>query len=276
MKKDNKYHLSIDSVKPGMTTAEVVFNKFGSVVLWDGILLDDAMITRLKTMGVQNISVFSDEPIEGISAAGSETSGSVSQQFTLDYERDAHGIKQVFYEISSGRSLNVEATEQVLSSVVEKSGENRSIINSIMQVRTIDEYTYYHSLNVSMLCMLIGKWLKLDDMNVRKLAQAGLLHDVGKTRIPLTILNKPGKLTHSELVEMRRHSEYGYSLVSDIREIPPEVAVAVLTHHEKEDGSGYPLGLTGEKLNLFSKIITVADIFDAMTANRSYKGKDTP
>ena len=124
--------------------------------------------------------------------------------------------------------------------------------------------------------MIIGKWLRLDEYHIRNLTQAGLLHDIGKSKISPELLNKPGKLTEDEFNEMQRHSESGYNIVRESEDVPPEVAKAILTHHEKEDGSGYPMGLTGNQLNLYSKIITVADIFDAMTANRSYKSKDTP
>ncbi len=269
---DNKVFLSIDLVKPGMCTAEVVFNKYGSVMLWDNVILDENTIQRLKNMGIQSIWAYREQ-------SQAEDNGfmlSPSQRFMVDYERDVNSTKQIFQDISSGKRLNVEAANEIVNTITIKSDDNQNMIESVMQVRSIDEYTYYHSLNVSMLCLLIGRWLRLDERSVRDLAQAGLLHDIGKTQIPLSILNKPGKLTDSEFAEMKRHSEYGYSLLSGIGEIPAEVSIAILTHHEKEDGSGYPMGFTGDQLNLYSKIITVADIFDAMTANRTYKRKDTP
>ncbi|HHW21971.1 MAG TPA: HD-GYP domain-containing protein [Clostridiaceae bacterium] len=270
--KSKKMLLPIEKVNPGMITAEVVFNKMGNVMLWDGVALDSITIERLKNVGVQEITVHVDEPRE----KGIRYDYSSPVVFAAEYEQDANLTKQMFQDISSGKRLDAETTEEIVDSVLRKSESNRNIIDSITQVRSIDEYTFYHSLNVSMLCMLIGKWLRLDEYHVRNLALAGLLHDIGKTRIPFEILNKPGKLTDEEFEEMKRHSEYGYNIVKNLDDISPEVAKAILTHHEKEDGSGYPMGLTGDKLNLYSKVITVADIFDAMTANRTYKSKDTP
>ncbi len=269
---DNREYLSIDLVEPGMRTAEVVFNKYGSVMLWKDVALDEHSIQRLKNIGIKSMWVSKEEPHKKDNAFKL----SAAQRFMMDYERDVSSTKQLFQDISSGKRLNMDAANEIVNTLSHKSNDNQNIISSIMQVRSLDEYTYYHSLNVSMLCMLIGRWLRLDDENIRNLAQAGLLHDIGKSQISPEILNKPGRLTDSEFAEMKHHSEYGYSLLSGISEIPPEVSIAILTHHEKEDGSGYPMGLTGDKLNLYSKIITVADIFDAMTANRTYKKKDTP
>lgn len=270
--KDNKVFLSIDLIKPGMSTAEVVFNKYGNVMIWENIVLDEGLILRLKNNGIEGVVVYTEmsHPEERNPLYNS------AQHFLVAYEQDANLTKQIFQDISSGRRLDMDAANSIVGSIVAKNDDNRNIVDSIMRVRNIDEYTYYHSLNVSMLCMLIGRWLRLDEEHVQNLAQAGLLHDIGKTQIPLEIINKPGRLTDDEFAEMKRHSEYGYNIVNAMEEVNPEVAVAILTHHEKEDGSGYPIGLKGNQLNLYSKIITVADIFDAMTANRTYKSKDTP
>lgn len=268
-----KMLLPIELINPGMKTADVVFNKEGNVMLWDDVALDSLTIQRLKNVGIDELYVQIDQPEEMSRFNYDEDS---PERFKAEYENDLNSTKQMFQSISSGRRIDIEATDNIVNSIVKKSESNRNIIDTITEVRSIDEYTYYHSINVSMLCMIIGKWLRLDEYHIRNLTQAGLLHDIGKSKIPLQVLNKPGKLTDDEFKEMKRHSEYGYNIVRESEEVPPEVAKAILTHHEKEDGSGYPMGLTGNKLNLYSKIITVSDIFDAMTANRSYKSKDTP
>lgn len=270
--KDNKILLSIDLVKPGMVTAEAVINKYGNVLIWENIILNDNMISHLQNIGVSYITVYNEE----YSYEPNGRYANDSMQFNIKYERDVDNTKQIFQDISAGRSLNVDTANQIVNSVLEKEQNNKNIIDSVMQTRNTDEYTYYHSLNVSMLCMMMGKWLRLDDLNVKNLTQVGLLHDIGKTRVPFAVLNKPAKLTDVEFEEIKRHSQLGYELITANSEIHPEVATAVLTHHEKEDGSGYPFGITGNKLNLYSKIVTIADIFDAMTANRSYRVKDTP
>lgn len=267
-----KKFIPIDEVKAGMKTAEVVFNNNGNVLIWEDVVLDELTIERLKSIGVREMAIHIEQPQEISRRAYVDS----PERFKLEYTLDLNKTKKMFQTIISGGNLEIEETDTIVESVFQKVDSNRNIIDSINQVRSIDEYTYYHSLNVSMLCMIIGKWLRLDSVHIENLVKAGLLHDIGKAKVPLEILNKPGKLTESEFAEMKKHSEYGYLLVKNNGSISTEIARAILTHHEKEDGSGYPLGLTGDKLNLYSKIITVADIFDAMTANRVYKRKDTP
>ena len=105
---------------------------------------------------------------------------------------------------------------------------------------------------------------------------AGLLHDVGKSQIPNEILNKKGQLTDAEFEIMKRHTVYGYEIIKNYKEISFDVKRAVIMHHEKEDGTGYPFKIKGNQKNLYSKILTVADIFDAMTSERVYKERQTP
>ena len=111
---------------------------------------------------------------------------------------------------------------------------------------------------------------------MKHLTYCGLLHDIGKSKIPADILTKPGKLTSKEIEEIRMHPVHGYKVLEKSTTINTEIAKGVLLHHEREDGSGYPFGLTGEKIPLFAKIIGIVDTFDAMTANRVYKNRATP
>jgi putative nucleotidyltransferase with HDIG domain len=138
-------------------------------------------------------------------------------------------------------------------------------------MREADEYTYTHSVNVSLLSMLIGKWLKLDYYSIKSLVSAGLLHDIGKGKISPDILNKPGALTDDEFEEIKKHPAYGYQIAEKIPEVSDDILKAILMHHEREDGSGYPLGLKSEQIHDFAKIVAVADVYDAMTSNRAYR-----
>lgn len=275
--KENRLVLSLDSCRPGMLTAEVVFNKYGGVILWENTVLDENTLHRLKMMGVEKLAVYEKSLLDAVQEEEQHWGiRSDTQRFKIEYEKDVHSIKKALNDLSAGKPLSVEVTNEIVESLVKKSEDNQNIISSIMQVRSIDEYTYYHSMNVSMLAMMIARWLNLDEKTVKDCAEAGLLHDIGKAKVPKEILHKPDKLTDAEYAEMKRHSEYGYNLVNERHEIDARIAIAVLTHHEKEDGSGYPLGLTGDKISQIAKIITISDIFDAMTANRVYKYKETP
>jgi putative nucleotidyltransferase with HDIG domain len=271
-----RFVISVDSCRPGMRTAEAIFNQYGAVILFENTILDEHAIDHLRNMGIQYIPVYEESML---SVSGMDKDWAITDDgfgFNVKYEQDVHTIKKTLTDISSGKRLNREITDQIVHTMVGRPQQNRHMVDAVMQVRRIDEYTYYHCMNVAMLSMTIARWMNFDDAMVRRCTEAGLLHDVGKARIPVEIINKPGKLTDSEFEEMKRHSEYGYMIVTQDRRIDHNVAVAILTHHEKMDGSGYPLGLTGDKINQIARIVAVADIFDAMTANRVYKYKDTP
>ena len=127
-----------------------------------------------------------------------------------------------------------------------------------------------HSHRVSKLCKSMGKALGLSEDEIKELKTVGLLHDIGKIAIDENILNKPGKLTDDEWEEIKRHPEIGYRILSTVNDMS-EMAEYVLAHHERWDGKGYPKGLKGEEIPLQSRIITIADAYDAMTSERSYR-----
>ncbi|GFK92782.1 Cyclic di-GMP phosphodiesterase response regulator RpfG [Fundidesulfovibrio magnetotacticus] len=139
-----------------------------------------------------------------------------------------------------------------------------------------DEYTLRHSLNVSLLALLFGRHLGMEGEELRRLGFAGLYHDLGKFRIPLDILNKPGRLSEREFDVMRRHSVLGYELLRGQPGITTDILLGVLHHHERYDGQGYPRKLQGDEKDPFSRILTIVDIYDALTSDRVYKKAFTP
>ena len=124
--------------------------------------------------------------------------------------------------------------------------------------------------------IIIAKWMNLCEAEVDEIATAGLLHDIGKTRISEKLLLKPGKLTNEEFDEVKKHTVLGYMMMDNIKDATLNMKYSVLMHHEKIDGSGYPIGATDEEIPLFLKIIAIADIYDAMTSNRSYRNRMCP
>jgi HD-GYP domain-containing protein (c-di-GMP phosphodiesterase class II) len=146
-----------------------------------------------------------------------------------------------------------------------------NISNVIVELSKKDNYTYRHCIGVSIISFLIGKWLGLKDEQINDLAVAGLMHDLGKIKIPDSILNKAGRLTSDEYAEMKLHTHLGYEMIRNIPDMTEQQALVALQHHEREDGSGYPYGVSGDKITHFSKIIAVADVFHTMISERVYK-----
>jgi len=146
-----------------------------------------------------------------------------------------------------------------------------STINAIISTpREKNKREEQHSNRVSVLCKSMGEALGLPNNNIEELKSVGLLHDIGKIGIDENILNKPGKLTENDWKEIKLHPEIGYRILSTVNEMA-EMANDVLHHHEKWDGKGYPSGLKGEDIPFVSRIIAVADSYDAMTSYRAYK-----
>ncbi|PLR99679.1 HD-GYP domain-containing protein [Bacillus sp. T33-2] len=143
------------------------------------------------------------------------------------------------------------------------------IYHLFYELKSKDEYTFRHAVCVGVIASLIGKWAGLSEKELNVLAVGATLHDIGKARISKDILNKPGKLTEEEYAEMKRHTVYGYQLLKDLPGLK-EAALIALQHHEREDGGGYPFGLTGDKISRMAKIVAIADVFHAMSSSRVY------
>lgn len=274
--KHGKIRIEVDALREGMIIAEPVMNSYGAVVAWQDTPLDKTLISRLKTMGIPWLTVHINDDVLAFSpeARAQWERAVASEAFQRAYEDESAAFKDIFLTISEGGQLELAKTDAIVEGVLASQNDASHIVDCVMQVRSFDEYTYHHCVNVSMLSMMIGRWMRMPEQDLPGLVKAGLLHDVGKGRVPLAILNKPGALNADERAEMKRHAEYGYQILRQTPGIPPEVAVAVLTHHEREDGSGYPLGLMADKLNLHAKVLAIADVFDAMTANRVYRSHE--
>lgn len=165
-----------------------------------------------------------------------------------------------------------EAAGQLLGEIVHTPN---AIIN-LMAVRSFDDYTYAHSINVATLALMIGHAMDLPQADLKILGMAGLLHDVGLLKLPLEVLNKETKLSEEEFEQVRQHPQLGYDLVAPVADLDPRVRQAVLHHHEKFQGGGYPKGLKGHSIPLFARIVAIADVYDALTSPRPFRPQINP
>ena len=182
-------------------------------------------------------------------------------------------INDIFEDVKSGQNIPLmDIRENIVPSVLEitKHPNIADIYNLLSSLHNKNEYTYFHSVAVSLLSTLIGKWIDLSEKELSILTIGALLHDIGKAKIPDEILDKPGKLTTEEFEEMKKHTIYGYNLLKKTVGASPRIALIALQHHERENEKGYPLGLNGGNIDILSKIVAIADIFHAMTSDRIY------
>jgi HD-GYP domain-containing protein (c-di-GMP phosphodiesterase class II) len=148
---------------------------------------------------------------------------------------------------------------------------NKASIRSLMEVSSHDYYTYTHSVDVSVYAIGFANYLNFSHEEIKDIGYAALMHDIGKSRIPGTIINKNGKLTLEEFERMKKHPIHSHDLLLFYGETNSDILVATLQHHEKKHGNGYPYGLKAHEMHEFSKIIALADVFSALTTKRSYK-----
>lgn len=191
--------------------------------------------------------------------------------FQMDYFMAIQALKDVFTDVTE---KNAAIDEASLVSTVEGLFLSRNTITELFDMlhnmRSIDDTVYAHCLNVGLISRMIGRWLHFSQHDLDVLTCAGLLHDIGKVTIPEEILNKPGKLTDEEFAMIKAHPKNGYEILKN-QDIDSRIKRTALMHHERYDGSGYPNGLEGELLSDFAMIVAIADVYDAMTAARSYR-----
>lgn len=289
---------------PGMISAEDVYSYNNQLILPKGSELNDKLITRLEFYSILAIQVEDEmavkpasvEPENAIGLNTEEVIDFSSVSVTNANSTYSEKIKATtqFKEFQKSFISNSEAlqgnlnaivrsnapidTNHMLTSVTDLISEGStsiSIFDMLHNMRGYDDLTYVHSMSVSLICNIFGKWLNLNNEDIKVLTIAGLLHDIGKLLIPDNILKKPSKLTDNEYNIIKTHTLQGYNILKD-KNIDNRIKNAALLHHERFDGSGYPLGYSGDKLDLFTKIVSIADVYDAMTAARVYRGPLCP
>lgn len=182
-------------------------------------------------------------------------------------------LKNIFQDIRNEGKIQLDKIVLIkakVAPVIAEAAKNPDVYYLFEELQANNEYTYKHNIGVGIIATYLGMKLGLSKENLSTLTLAATLHDVGKTRIPDSILEKPGKLTAAEYEEMKRHAIYGYELLKSIPGIPPSIALTALQHHEREDGKGYPHGLMGNDIHHHAKIVAIADVFHAMSSNRVY------
>ncbi|WP_301103310.1 HD-GYP domain-containing protein [Propionivibrio sp.] len=182
-----------------------------------------------------------------------------------------HAVMTMFQEARMGKTVETSQARKLVEDIAESVSRNPGALISLARLKTADDYTYMHSVAVCALMIALAKQLRLDETQTRLAGIAGLLHDLGKSSMPMEVLNKPGKLTDAEFSIIKTHPEAGHELLLDSADVDSIILDVVLHHHEKIDGSGYPEQLKDKEISLYAKMGAVCDVYDAITSNRPYK-----
>lgn len=281
--------VQIDETKNGMILAKDVYTEDDHFIISKDTKLTSRVIARLKFYGIDVVSVYEEEQRLTL-----EKSISVNRGFRLDSESEQTYSEQIkatkeFEEFHTSFDASVNVVSDIMSAAVHKNlainkkelyKEVERILNNTRSglhmldmmncMRDYDDLTYAHSVNVSLLCHAIGEWVGYGGEDLTLLTMSGLLHDIGKLRIPEELVKKPGELTDEEFAQIRKHSIYGYEILKE-QKFDVRVRSAALLHHERCDGTGYPGGILSREIDSFAKIVAIADVYDAMTSDRVYR-----
>ncbi|MCR4715615.1 MAG: HD-GYP domain-containing protein [Lachnospiraceae bacterium] len=280
----SKIRISVYNVKPGMTIAGDVYTSSGQLIIPSGAKVTDDLLNMMKQHSIAFATVLSEGAKDQIVEDQPKLSEDASyrervrnseefKQFQGAFEDSMVKVNASLQHIVSN-SDDIDTNELLNNTTSIFAGGNNTslgILDLVNNLRYYDDSTYAHSLNVSIICRVLGKWLHLSDEDVDVLTVAGLLHDLGKFMIPEEIVKKPGKLTDEEFAIIKKHPYLGFQHVKDNPNLDDRIKAAMLQHHEKCDGTGYPSHLTAPNIAPFAKMVAIADVYEAMTATRVYR-----
>ncbi|MFD0672980.1 HD-GYP domain-containing protein [Cohnella sp. GCM10027633] len=257
----------ITDVRSGDRLTEDIFNSFGLHVLSKGATLNERELSRLFQHQVDFVEI---EHRAGAQAAP-EPSGYNPLLRPLYHDAVA-GAEQLFERALTDGKIYEEDVKESFQPLVENFKTERDVVSLLLLLNSQDDYTYQHSVQVGMLSYYIARWIGWDEEDTVRAGKAGFLHDIGKCKISDAILNKPERLTNEEFSEVKNHPKYGYDILKSSIE-DAGIALAALQHHERMDGTGYPLGLKGDQIHPIARIVAVADVYSAMISSRVYSEK---
>jgi len=241
-----------------------IFSNRGVLLLSAHSVITREHIELLLRHGIQ----LSKQDIEGYEEPSTEQKKDHVEE---EIHHSVQRITEYFDSIRLTRKVPLADIRENIIPALYETSRSATLYQLFMAMQARDDYTYRHNLAVSMFSNLLGGWLGMDKQELAQLTTAALLHDVGKMLVPDYILNHPGKLTPEQFDEVKKHTVYGYEILKSTTGVTHRQAMVALQHHERLDGSGYPYGLTASKIDLFSRIVSVVDVFHAMTSKRVYR-----
>lgn len=261
----------IEYVKEGDILGKTLYNNSGGMLLREGTALNSNAINRLEKFGCLSLYItdrYSDEEIEEV----------IKPKTIKRIHRLKGDLSNIIVDFNKGKKIdskklnnNIGDINKIIEEIVYDVVQSKNILEDLLTISVYDDYTLNHSLNVMMLSTVIAKDRNFTMEDIKKLAIGCLYHDIGKTFLPIEIINKPSQLTKEEYKVVQDHTEKGFEFLKDYTNLPLTSINIALCHHEREDGSGYPSGRCGREIHEFSKIASICDVFDALTSDRPYR-----
>lgn len=269
---------------PGMILAKDVYTADDKLILTENFRLTDRTIAKLEFYSIPFVYIkTSEDTIPRPSSPVVEQSYSMRikqspefKRFSAEFQEDVNHFKTVLNDVvEKNTPLDVDILLQETLSLLDNTRGGIHIFDMLHNLRHFDDLTYTHGLNVGLICNVLATWLNFSPKEIELATQCGLLHDIGKLRIPEEIIKKPARLTDSEYQIIKTHPVEGYNILKNCK-VNPHIARVALMHHERCDGGGYPLGVAADKIDKYAKLVAIADVYDAMTSARIYRGPMCP
>lgn len=270
-------------LKPGMVLASDVYNYQDQLVLSAGMVLTEKAIKKLSFYSIFFVRVEDPKALEPKKEVVQESYSSRvrhSEAFKRYKEAFEHNVELM--KILMEDFVEEEPTEEAVNAVVnnaiqmlEDKQSDSNVFDMLHNMREYDDQTYAHSLNVALICSVLAKWLGMSEKDQKLAFTCGILHDVGKLKIPSEVIHKQDKLTKEEYELIKTHTIEGYNHIRNL-DIDDHIKKTVLMHHERYDGTGYPLGTKGDEIDKFARICAIADVYEATTSARKYRGASSP
>lgn len=258
---------------PGMVVASDVYSLSNQLIIASNTTLTDFLIDQLKASSIPEVNVAG--PITSIPSKDESYSEKVThsksfRKFKEKFSDNTALLQEAMANILDDKEINSKELIQQTTNMIPERATSIEIFDMIHNMRTYDDSTYAHCVNVALICRVMAGWLNLSDEDTEVLTLCGLFHDIGKVNIPEEVIKKPGKLTPEEFDIVKSHAQKSYDILKD-KDIDERIKLTALQHHERCDASGYPNALSAVEITKFAKLVAIADVYDAMTSARVYR-----
>ncbi|MCB2288667.1 HD-GYP domain-containing protein [Clostridium sp. CS001] len=260
----SKKVLPINTLQAGMISSMDI-SVDGTVLLAKGVAITQQMISKLKqNYIIDKVEVYLDDN----SSEASPLKVKTAEELEGTFNEFSSNLENIFENISTLKNPEITEIQAFSHRIQEEFSATGMVIRNIVTYGSGSNSIYRHSVNVAAISFILGKWVGLNEKDLNLLTYSAILHDFGKMKISMDIIGKEPNLTPKELETFRTHPVIGYHFVKEIPYVDASVGLAVLMHHERLDGSGYPLQAKGDKISKFARIIAIADLFDKANSNR--------
>ena len=273
----------IEFAKPGNSLAKTIFDNDGRVLLREGVVLTEIFLVRIKRLQIHSVYIsdeYSEIVIEDIIKPELRQNAIKAIKETFysfeKYNLYSNNINFNEKKFAKEKHAYFESIGSIARDIIDEIISKKNVMINLVDIKSMDNYTYQHSVNVAVLSLVLGVQLQLNQDELYTLCMGALIHDIGKVLIPIDIVLKPGPLTDEEFETIKEHTTKGYDYLKGCLEISAPSRIVALQHHEKMNGCGYPDNIKNKSINRFARIVAIADVYDALTSDRPYRKAMNP